>query len=81
MISISRLSVIILFLNFTSCTTPPPNIAYECPEIILPHDPFVPIGSLTDKSKPDEVMKAWVATAIAYRDWNRIVRQQIDMSK
>jgi hypothetical protein len=52
-------------------------IAYECPKVILPADPILPIKTLTAKSTPDQVMKSWIATATAYRDWNRVVRKQI----
>ena len=59
----------------------PPPIAYHCPEIILPNDPIPETNKLTDKSKPDEITKAWVYTAVSYRDWNRIVRKQIKNSR
>lgn len=68
--------VIILLLSLNACGTIP--IAYNCPKIVLPPDPIIPISKLTDKSKPNEVVKAWIATATAYRDWNRIVRKQVE---
>lgn len=73
--------VIVLVLHLAACSTMKPvAIAYHCPKIVLPEDPIAPVDKLTDKSKPDEVMKAWVSTAIAYRDWNRVVRQQVSVS-
>lgn len=76
MILFKALSAIIGFLILTSCARITP-IAYDCPIITLPTDPIVPIMLITSTSSPDEVMKAWVATAIAYRDWNRVVHKQI----
>lgn len=79
--SFSYASGIMAFLILTSCSTVKPiPVAYDCPKLVLPADPITPIDKLTDKSKPDEVMKAWVSTAVAYRDWNRIVRQQVNVS-
>jgi hypothetical protein len=72
--------LLVAFVAFvlTSCTTIKPTpIAYKCPKIILPTDPVVPVHALNANSKPDDVIKAWVATAVAYRDWNRVVRKQI----
>jgi hypothetical protein len=79
--SFSYASAIMGFLILTSCaTTKPIPVAYKCPQLVLPPDPITPLDKLTDKSKPDEVMKAWVSTAVAYRDWNHIVRQQVNVS-
>lgn len=72
--------VIVLGLSFSACTPKITPVAYNCPKIQLPADPIAPANKLTDKSQPDEVMKAWVVTAIAYRDWNRAVRRQIESS-
>lgn len=71
---------IIIFISFfiNACSTP---IFYTHSKIILPNDPIVPISKLNDQSQPDEVIKAWVATAIAYRNWSRIVRKQIELSQ
>ena len=68
---------LILTLCLSSCAKPTP-VALDCPKIILPKDPIIPLSQLTDESKPDVVIKAWVATAMAYRDWNRAVRKQIN---
>lgn len=79
MLSFAYVCAIMGFLTVTSCTTSKPTpIAYDCPRILLPADPVIPIRKLTDKSKPDDVIKAWVATAVAYRDWNRVVRKQVN---
>lgn len=71
-----RLCGIISICTLTSCAHVTP-VAFECPRLILPKDPIVPIHQITSASKSNEVIKAWVATAIAYRDWNIIVRKQI----
>lgn len=71
--------IAIVFLTSCSLIKPTP-IAYHCPRIILPADPKPNTDKLTEKSKPNEVIKAWVSTAMAYRDWNRIVRKQIENS-
>lgn len=76
------ISAIILFLICTSCssvkTTP---VSYQCPQIKLPADPVPATRHLTARSKPNEVIKAWVATALAYREWDIIVRKQVQNSK
>lgn len=77
MISFKRVSGIMAFCTLTSCAHVTP-VALDCPKLILPNDPQVPIHQITSASKPDEVIKAWVATATAYRDWNIIVRKQIE---
>lgn len=68
--------------NCVSCTTQKPiKVVYDCPKIILPSAPIPPIKQLKNDSPPDEVIKAWVATAIVYRDWQSIVRRQVDASQ
>lgn len=67
---------LIAIICLCSCSTPSP-VVLDCPKIILPKDPVIPITQLTDESKPDVVIKAWVVTAMAYRDWSRVVRKQI----
>ena len=79
MLSFKRLTVITAILSITSCSTPV-KVAYECPRIQLPADPVAPVTKLTDKSTPDEVIKAWVATATVYRNWNKTVRKQVETS-
>lgn len=81
MLSFKRVCVIIVFLACSSCTHKSEPIAYQCPPILLPPDPKAAVLKLTVKSSPDEVIKAWVATAVAYRDWNRIVKKQVNASK
>lgn len=58
----------------------PTPIAYHCPVIHLPPDPIISLNKINDKSKPDEIIKSWVYTAIAYKNWNKIVRKQIKNS-
>lgn len=78
MIRFRTVSAIIIILTLTSCTT---RMSYNCPKIILPKDPDNVLKTITFESSPDEVMKAWVATATGYRDWNRVVRKQIGDSQ
>jgi hypothetical protein len=72
--------LLLLFVMLTSCMTPKP-VAYHCPRIILPADPVPPTRKLTLKSQPNDVMKAWVATAYLYQGWNKTVRKQVESSK
>jgi hypothetical protein len=53
----------------------------SCAHVDLPADPKSTVNLLSDKSTPDQVIKAWVATAYAYREWNIIVRKQIEASR
>ena len=70
---------LVITLCLCSCSTPTP-VVLNCPKIILPKDPIIPLSQLTDESKPDVVIKAWVVTAMAYRDWNKAVRKQVQTS-
>ena len=70
--------IIFFFLGVTGCTSHVIPISYGCPKIILPNDPIIPIDKIDEESSSDEVIKAWVVTAYAYREWNLIVREQIE---
>ena len=72
--------ILVLTLWLCTCATIPTPIAYQCPHITLPPDPIPATTKLTSQSKPDQVVKAWVATTIAYKGWNTIVRQQVAKS-
>jgi hypothetical protein len=67
----------LLILNLSSCATKPVEISYNCPKLVLPKDPILYTKKLTEKSNAEDVMKSWVATAVAYRDWNKTVRKQV----
>jgi len=70
------------FLIITSCTTGKPElVSYHCPTVVLPDDPQEYVSSLNYKSQPNDVVQAWVATALSYRNWNRAVREQVSYSK
>ena len=71
-------ALLVASLLLTGCASEiePVPVAYNCPRLMLPDDPVPATIQLTDKSTPDEVIKAWVATAYAYRGWNQIVRKQ-----
>jgi hypothetical protein len=71
-----------VFCILISCTTGKPTLVrYDCPEIVFPDDPPEYVSTLSDKSAPNEVTQAWVATALSYRNWNKAVRDQIKESK
>ncbi len=55
----------------------PVKVVYDIPELSLPPDPIPYTNTLTSKSTPDQVMKAWVATAMQYRGWNQAVRKEV----
>ncbi len=59
------------------CSSKHIPISYNCPKIELPSDPIDYTKMLTDISQPDEVIKAWVATASGYKEWNIIVKEQL----
>ncbi len=70
--------MIVCTIVLTACTTTPIPVSYNCPKLELPSDPPQAIRLLNSKSKPDEVMKAWVATATDYYQWNQIVHAEVD---
>lgn len=69
--------ILILILSLSSCSSPV-KLAYDCPKLQLPSDPANPAADLTPQSSSAEVVKAWVATAKGYHQWNQVVRQQVD---
>jgi len=70
-----------LFFLLTGCAKQlNPNLIGDIPTLNIPSDPEEPVKKLTPESKPDEVIKAWVATATAYKNWNRVIRNQIKNS-
>lgn len=73
------LLLVSLFMLY-GCSPKPFAIGYKCPEIILPADPYLPIKGLNENSGPDEVIKSYVATVLAYQNWNKTVRKQIQHS-
>lgn len=77
MLSVKRLFAITAFLALTSCAHKVLPISYGCPPVKLPPDPVSYVDKLNYKSTPDEVVQAWVATALSYRNWHRAVRYQV----
>lgn len=77
---IKILILLVILVAMTGCAPKAVPLAYNCPTITLPPDPIPVIRKLTAKSRPDEVMKAWVETAYQYRGWNQAVRNQIESS-
>jgi hypothetical protein len=76
-IIVMLVSGMVILSGLAGCSTQPIKLAYQCPGIELPPDPSAPVTKLNEQSQPDEIVKAWVATAVGYRDWNIIVRKQI----
>ena len=72
-----RVLMLIICLLLTACGTPTYKVVYDVPEINLPPEPKTHLQALTDKSTPDEVTKAWVAAAVAYKGWHDTVKKQI----
>lgn len=66
-----------VILCLFSCASQPIPIAYQCPTIQLPPDPPLATQKLTAKSTSSEIVKAWVASAIALKGWNTVVREQL----
>ena len=79
-VSVNRWLCVPLVLVLCACAQRPIPIAYECPKLQLPADPVAPVRTLTPQSSADEVIKAWVATAVAYETWNVVVRKQVNSS-
>ena len=70
------IAICVCVVVMSGCSSQP-YLSENYPELIIPPDPKPPINNLTRKSTPDQVVKAWVATAILYKDWNVTVRKQI----
>lgn len=73
--------IALLIFLFTGCATKPVPVAYDCPTLELPADPVPATRKLTDKSRPDEVIKAYVKTVRDYVSWNQVVRAEVETSK
>ena len=73
--------LIVAVALLAGCATKPKPVAYHCPRLQLPPDPTIYVLKLNKKSTPNEVVQAWVATTLAYRNWNKAVRQQVEFSR
>lgn len=73
-----KILLFMLCLLLDGCGSKHMPLAYHCSKIELPNDPIDYTKMLTEFSTPDEVMKAWVTTAIGYKEWNTIVKEQIN---
>lgn len=72
----------ILGCALVGCSTPKPQLVeFNCPTIELPPDPPEQVKKLSTKSTPDVVMKAWVLDAKDYKEWDRVVRDEVAESK
>lgn len=68
---------IICFCLVAGCSTQKPlPVVYDLPTIKLPAAPPEFTQGLNDKSTPDEVVKAWVASSVAYKSWMIAVKRQ-----
>lgn len=61
-----------------SCAVKPIPVVYQCPNIQLPKEPKEYTSKLTQKSRPDEVVKAYYADLSSYKAWCEIVKKQLD---
>lgn len=77
---LSTLCSMLSILLLTGCSQAIAPLVCDWPSIELPPDPPIAVVFLKDDAMPDEVIKAWVETAYAYRDWNKAVREQIQES-
>ena len=74
-------------LPFTLVACAPKNppvvipLAYNCPIIQLPIYPPVLLNKLNNKSKPNEVIQVWVATAESCLSYVKVAKQQIKRSQ
>lgn len=77
MSKLKKLISTLVILQLAGCACGPKIIIEKPPEIKLPADPENTVFKLNDTSKPNEVIKAWVVTAVACRDWSKTVKKQI----
>lgn len=70
-----------LTLCIGSCSREQPIIHYQSGVIKFPEDPVRTTDALHSKSTPDEVIKAWVSTAVGYMHWHDVVKKQHDASR
>ena len=73
--------LLVIMLMLSGCATKPIPVVYDCPVIMLPADPIPDIRKLKPDARPDQIIKAWVATATQYRGWDQTVRAEIANSK
>lgn len=81
MIALKRLCATMVFLSCVSCSLAPKPVTYECASIKLPPVPNLAVYSITSKSTPDFVAKAFFATTLAQQDWIRTVLKQVSDSQ
>lgn len=69
-----------VMLNGCASQNPVP-VAYDCPELELPPEPIAATQKLTVNSRPDEVVKAYVATLRNYKGWIQTVEAEVEKTK
>lgn len=74
-----RLIMLFMIIVLCSCSNNITPIAYHCPAIQLAEIPKLPIETLSKKSKPDEVVKAYVSTLVILKGWIKITKDQVDV--
>ena len=74
------LTIIFVSLSLCSCSTPKKiiEVDYKPSDIPVPTKPSLPIRSLSLKSNPDEVMKAYVASVYLQKSYIDEVIKMID---
>lgn len=81
MIALARLCATMVFLSCISCSLAPKPVSYQCASIKLPPVPILAVYSITAKSSPAFVAKAFFATTLAQQDWIRAANKQVDDSQ
>lgn len=77
----SQIFVRIMFLSYvmlilTGCASSSIPVAYQCPSIVLPSETNLNVSGLNEKSRPDEVIKAYVADLTNSRAWIKAVKEE-----
>lgn len=73
----------IVFIFISGCTTTHKSqdmIGYNCPKIVLPETPVLPIYALGQTSNYSNVVKTYVVSTKLLLDWVRIVKSQVESS-
>jgi hypothetical protein len=68
----------------TACSKDNPSlitpVSYNCPTIVLPKLPHLPVRDIKSSSSDQDVIKAYVASLKLMISWHKIVKRQVDGS-
>lgn len=73
----NRMLAITFIALLTSCSNQPHKVSYDCPQIVLPSKPDLPIRYLSEKSLPPDVIKAYVASVVSLNRYIDAVQNQV----